>query len=171
MYRIIKAICIITLVILFSVLFALVVLNSRNKLEYVTCNNNLQYIYTKVNYIDISREESKKEIENLFGNPKYIYIESDCEYSYCYPMLRLVVINKNTSTLQYIIDLTHELVHITEFVVNERYTSYKTFIKLYESNNRNFQVTAFALATIQHSGKVQHDYNCWYYIYEYLKNK
>ena len=67
--------------------------------------------------------------------------------------------------------LTHELVHLSYFTANERFTCFKAFQILYESGNNYFKNIALAYANNDFKGITSLEYSCAGYIEDYLKSK
>ncbi len=119
----------------------------------------------------VNQQYIKQQIDSIF-NCNYILIKSDLKGELkgkTYIMLKLIVLDNNLSLEDYAITLTHELVHLTYFTANERYTSFKTFQILYESKNEYFKNVALAYANLDFSGNTTKEYSCAGYIEEYLK--
>lgn len=145
---------------------------------YSNVNHSMPYkqaSITKVDYMctrpdHINEQYIKHQIDQIF-NCNYILIKSDFKGELkgkTYIMLKLIVLDNNLSLEDYAITLIHELVHLTHFTVNERYTSFKTFQILYESKNEYFKNVALAYANLDFNGKTTKEYSCAGYIEEYL---
>ena len=105
-------------------------------------------------------------------NTPHFYIENDLskkDYDgFALPLIRVAVVDSQLSGADYAIALTHELVHIKYQTGNETWTSFKTFVVLYESKSIILQNVALYYAQQQLSGMYIDDYDCSYYIAEYL---
>lgn len=127
---------------------------------------NIEYSYWET---DKTRQQLKYEIEELVGIRGYKYKEEDLQGS----LSGLCEFGTNTVTIDIYLDdqnyvkaLVHELCHVKYRSTDERYTEFKTFEYLY---NSQFKQVALNLAYVQMCGYVPIEYNCWYYIYNYLK--
>lgn len=145
--------------------------NVNYKLDYKECSlSYIEYDNSRPDYV--TEDYIKREIDNLFSNCKYILQYKDLKYGVAgvsYIMLKLVYIDTNLSLEDYAITLTHELVHINFFTVNERFTTFKTFQILYESGNEYFKNVALAYADSDIKGYMPFEYSCGGYIEDYLK--
>ena len=149
---------------------------------YANTNHNLPYIETTLTKIEyenyrpdyITEEYIKEEVDKLFPNVNYLLKSKHIPGTvagYTYIMLKLVYIDTNLSLEDYTLTLTHELVHISHFTTNERYTNFKMFQILYESGNDYFRNVALAYADADVKGRVLYEYSCGGYIEEYLRGK
>lgn len=96
------------------------------------------------------------------------------------PLIRTIFIDtdtyndavKNNEYLgQYLIVLTHEYIHLKELTMCEMYVNYKTFLILYNSNNNYLKQCALTFAVDILWGCYPKEYNCSYYIIEYMKKE
>lgn len=166
-----KILCVIFGILLIFECIVGFVFKCRFNLDYVECLNGREYLEEDGIAVAWDKAKCKAEVENMFGNPKYIYIEVDMDRSFCMPTLFLIGINKSLTDCNYIQDLTHELIHYTEFTGNERYTQFRTFQLLYESEIPELHEAGRRLAITEYfSCQHKDEYNCWYYIKEYLKS-
>lgn len=150
------------------------VYKTHKMLKYVPCDDKTGFeilIDEEAVAINWTNEECKQQVERLFGNPKYIYSEWNLDRSFCSVNIRYVGINNSLTGVYYIQDLTHELIHLTEWVGNERYTQYRTFVRLYESNVPELHESGIRFALTEYYSDNGGEYDCWYYINEYLKEK
>lgn len=112
------------------------------------------------------------EVDNLF-NCQYILIHKDLSdtdiIGRTYIIPKIIIIHDDLSMEDFVITLTHELIHITHLTANERYTSFQTFKILYESNNDYFRNVALYFAVLQVNNCYPYDYDCSGYIADYLK--
>jgi hypothetical protein len=168
-----KIIAIILAVICAILVPTAIVFKTHKRLVYVACDDD--YGNTILNEEGLAfkwtNEECRREVEKLFGNPKYIYTEWRLDRSFCLPTFRYIGINDSLTGCYYIQDLTHELVHLTEWVGNERYTNFRTFVILYESDVPELHEAGRRLGRIEYYSDNGGEYDCWYYINEYLKEK
>lgn len=166
-----KRLIIVLSLILAILLSACIIFNCNHRLPYVECTDGFEYVDHYFEEIKMTKEEARKEIEKLFGNPKYIYKEKDCAKSHSIALFRIVVIKKKCSIDEYIMALTHELIHITEFTGNERYTEFRSFQVLYNCDNVQFNNVAGEIGNFAYYKMYDKNYQCWHYIYEYLKSE
>lgn len=120
----------------------------------------------------LEKWEYKGLLTELFDTP-YIYTEGDLNKhsvdGYARPLIRLVRIDSNLSNFSYAYTLVHELTHVKYQTGNETWTSYKSFIILYESGSSALQYIALKYAQDQLGGLYEGtEYDCSYYIAEYL---
>lgn len=122
--------------------------------------------------LTLTKQTARTTIANLFNTP-HIYREKDLpaqENGRSKIMWRVVQIDKDLDVHTYIITYAHELCHVRYQVGNETYTAYMTFVRLYESNNAELQYHALIYAKDVISGDYSGtEYDCGYYILEYLK--
>lgn len=148
------------------------ILEVNPNLPYIECNEKVYELTEYDSNISWTKQQCKKEVEKLFGNPKYVYIEVPFKRSFCTHVLCLVGINNSLSKGDYILNLTHELVHLVENTGNERYTEYRTFVRLWESGVPELHEMGKKLAQSKcYTNKKGGDYDCWHYINKYLKEK
>lgn len=159
--------------ILWSIILGSVIAHSFKHKEFVyrECEYTYNYYASETTY---TREECKQKICNMFNNPFHFYSEisfGDGTLGETRQLLCWVCIEKNCCIDDYIFTYTHELIHLTENVSNERYTNYKTFIKLYESGDKQFKAVAERYLYWDLSGTYAKEYTCGYYIVQYLEHK
>lgn len=114
---------------------------SRYVLPYRALKNYIYLPYDEqiINNIP-TREQMRKDINQMFNNPIYFYYEHDFNddkslTGYSFIPLKVVIIDTPMLTEQlYAWTLAHELTHITAFTTCERYCNYNAFKVLYESN-------------------------------------
>lgn len=149
---------------------------------YANTNHNLPYKESTLEYVKyenyrpnyVTESYIKEEVDKLFPNINYVLNHKPipgATAGYTYIMLKLVYIDTDLSLEDYTLTLTHELVHISHFTVNERYTNFKMFQILYESENEYFKNVALAYANSDVQGRVIYEYSCGGYIEEYLRGK
>lgn len=131
--------------------------------------NDLKITYNIKNCPYNSKMEIKKDIDNLFGNTPYIYIECDLGDTLgglASPIVRSVKIHNTLSLYEYTFDLAHELIHITHCTMNETYTQFEAFKMLYESGNEWFKNCALWEVKYRMGSGTVYDFG--YYVIEYL---
>lgn len=132
---------------------------SITSVEYTICNDG------------ITREQIKEDVDGLFGNPFYILNYSGLDAGTAgrtLLLINLITLDEGLSLEQYTLTLTHELVHLTHFTTNERYTSFTAFKVLYESEIDYFKCVALKYANDQVKHRYPMEYDCSGYIEEYL---
>lgn len=126
---------------------------------------------------DIAKNVRKSDVKHLVDklvNTPHFYTEKGKRmqnWGYSQIMFRRVVINSYLEGEDYVITYTHELVHLKYWCENETYTSFKTFVALYESGNEILRNVAerYAYSVITLGEFDGTEYDCGYYILEYLK--
>lgn len=81
---------------------------------------------------------------------------------------RVIRIRDDISATDYIWVLCHEMVHLKYYSDCERFTQFKTFEYLY---NSEFKAMAINLACSMRDGGFEREYNCYAQIEEYLINR
>lgn len=156
----------------FTIIYAA---NNKKDWVYMECEPNLELITYNPCKMTYTKEQVKEKIDNLLNPWGFIYIESNFNkndiLAYTIIPARIVVIKPNLTVDDYAWAYTHELIHLLEFVGNERYTNYKTFVTLYESGDKQLMALAERYAYFDMQNKIHLDYSCWYYIKEYLLEK
>ena len=130
----------------FNIVLWLIILTIGGWLLYAYFWHNPQYIEPtfKAEQIvfnverEVSRETIRAEIGELFGNPSYT-ISDDGEnhsvWGHTNLLTRKITMYFGLNNASYAFTFAHELVHLTEFVLNERYCEIKAFKVLYFSGN------------------------------------
>lgn len=126
---------------------------------------DFQIDYTRP--IDISYESIKEDIDLLFNNPNYTLNIEDIDVSGRANLLTTtIVLDEGLSYENYVFTLAHELVHITYFTVNERFSNFTAWKILYESGNDYFKNVALAFA--RDDMYISADYHFVAYVVDYL---
>lgn len=148
---------------------------------YFLFNHYLPYKYADLGniswqYIENtqSKEELRQEINKLLNIDGYILKEKHLlEYNNtsgkAFILSKVVYIDPRLDDANFVMTLTHELVHIKYRSSNERFTQYIAWITLYTSDNRYFTNIALWQATLDNRGEVSKKYSITGYIAEYLK--
>lgn len=102
-----------------------------------------------------------------------LYIETFTDFQdgtlgQCNSYVRVVWIDKDISTTDYVWTMCHELVHLKHHTICERYTNYMTFVYLY---NSEFRPMAINLACSMRDGGFAEDYNAYMQVEQYLIDK
>lgn len=135
--------------------------------------NNINYINIRPYYVN--EEYINKEIFKLFNLDNYsiekcLFTDSN-KAGDANLFTGKIRISYNLSYEDYVLALTHELVHIIYMTGNERFCNFKAFVILYESDNNYFKNIALAYADLEKKGEVIYEYSCIGYIEEYLRGK
>ena len=126
---------------------------------------------------DIAKNVRKSDLKRLVDklvNIPHLYTEKGKRmqnWGYSQIMFRRVVINSDLEGEDYVITYTHELMHLKYWCENETYTSFKTFVTLYKSGNVILRNVAerYAYDVVTNGSFIGTEYDCGYYIMEYLK--
>lgn len=170
-----KIILIISIILITYSLFTAIYPNLSHKMSYEELPSN--YTNTQISYNtseinSYSKSQLKDMVQDLFTTNIYIYIEKDLpsgKLGLSNVFARLLIVEADLSNYNYILTLTHETIHINHMTLNERYVSYMTFIKLYESGIDIFKQVALCYANSQINGEYPYDYNCGSQIFEYMQ--
>ena len=131
----------------------------------------IDYEYKELNY---TREQVRSEIENMVGKLPYFYKEKNIlstkrRYGETNLVLRIITMDNSIDTYTYIFNFAHEYLHLKFITGSERFVNFETFKLLYNSGNEDFKNIALKYANDDMRGYIDKDYQCWYYIKEYLK--
>ena len=110
----------------------------------------------------ISYQSLTEEVNALFDNPSYkleFTTFSGAVKGKCYLWTRTIQLQENLNYEYYTFCLTHELVHLTEFNIQERYTNLTTFYTLYNSGNDYFKNIALYFADLDLNGAFSEEYS------------
>ena len=111
---------------------------------------------------NISYQSLTDEINDLFDSPSYkleFTTFSGAVKGKCNLWTRTIQLQENLNYEYYTFCLTHELVHLTEFNLQERYTNLTTFYTLYNSGNDYFQNIALYFADLDLNGAFSEEYS------------
>jgi hypothetical protein len=110
----------------------------------------------------------KNFIEKDLGLKAYIYSENELEHhsGLTYPTIRLIVMDNRLGGYSYCTTFVHEAIHLTEFIQQEDYVTWRTFKYLYESEELHNVGVWFAERQIL--GYYQGEYNVADFIVDYL---
>lgn len=120
---------------------------------------------------ELSNKEVRSVIEDLVGLKIYSYKEAplnDYELGRAKLFKREIIVVPNLEYIDYVIILTHEMVHIKHFTSDEIYTNYLTFKYLYESNNEDFKNIAIYHYWLSLKGHYSKNYDMSEHVYNYL---
>lgn len=163
------------------------------KLDYnyqVITTNNRVYKYLKDNlnydYEAIDRDVLRNKITSVVGLNHYVYKECSRlnngeAYGRTFFALRQISVVNYLNINVYIDTFCHEAIHLKYYNSNERWTTYKTFVVLFESNDKDLKQCAINWAyryvsyyTIDEYGRAMNnsaparDYDPAHYIIQYL---
>lgn len=143
---------------------------SANRLKTVPFNKHVVIEYEEYN---LEKWEYKGLLDELYDIP-YFYIECKVPGPYTYGssvcVFGLVFMETDLSTYNYTIALAHELTHVKYQTVDDTWVNFKTFKVLYESGSEPLKSIALQFAQRQFDGCYEGEYDCAYYIYEYLQD-
>jgi hypothetical protein len=162
-----KAVIIIICILIGVCVFEMIYPRFAHKLEYKSATTTIYVEYKEVT--DYTKEEVKNKLENILGVNSYFYVEKDLDEDisgFTYLMFRLIVIEKDLSINDYIEVLCHEMIHLKYNTIDERFTQYKTFERLFESE---FRQVALNIVHDMQWGVYPYEYECYAYIVDYLK--
>lgn len=156
--------------------------SNYTELQKNTVLDTLVKEYNQLGRQDLSLNDGKQLIQKLTNVYFYKEILIDLPYNNAgcaNPIVRLVFIDKEIYTKSfrsygdlndYFIVLTHEYIHISKVLGDERATQFKTFKLLYESNNNRLKQCAIQLAINILYNRYPQEYDCSYYIIEYIQS-
>ena len=138
-------------------------------------SNDLPYkepLVTNIEYeivrpSNINYETLKDEVDKLFGNPNYTLKISELDGTLrgeCKIFSKEITLDNDLNFEYFTFCLAHELVHLTEFNLNERYANLTTFKKLYSSGNDYFKNVALYFADLDLRGAFSQEYSFVGYI-------
>lgn len=123
--------------------------------------------------VTLTKSTAKELIKDIYDTPHFYFevnIKEEGKISDASPLLRVVRMRKDADLVDFIVGYAHELSHIKYLTKNETFVSYKTFVHLYESGYLELQYIAVDYANeILGGGYKGTDYDCGYYIMEYLR--
>ena len=142
----------------------------NHSLPYKECQKQHTIYFDTSRPSYVNKDYIKKQIDKMF-NCTYLLTFNKLNEpvdGISYIPLKLIVLDQDLTCEEFALTLAHELVHITQYTSNERYTTFKTFILLYESQNEYFKNIALAYAELDFNGLMPKEYSCAGYIEEYL---
>lgn len=163
--------------IIFNLLFCIyllsvkLIMNSKPKLEYKY--SNVMISVPIVNQTSLSKKEITSKIRKEI-NP-VLFIETENHHfngttrGATNMYWRVILIDERCEGYDYCFVKTHEYVHAKYFYTDERLTQFTTFKILYESKDEYLHNAS--LYYLNHYLSYPHQYNCSYYIVEYLKER
>lgn len=166
--------CILTLV--YCLTCGLIFFRNKNisphintQLEYLNAYNILCQEYSDT--CNKPKSYYKQFVEKDMEVKAYFYSERKLnKYNgLIFATIRLIVIDNTIDGYEYCTTFTHEVIHLTHFVANERYVCYETFKYLYESEELHEVGVWYGCRQIY--GYYSGDYNISDLIVNYLTNK
>lgn len=137
-------------------------------MEYVAVEPKISLEYEPYT-TDMTRAEIRERMEDIVGVCLYDErFEVIADNGNTNTFSRIIRIYKYIKTTDYIWVLCHEMVHLKYYSHCERFTGYKTFVYLY---NSEFRPMAINLACSMRDGLFGQEYNCYAQIEEYLINR
>lgn len=121
---------------------------------------------------DVTRETIRKEISELFGNPNYTVSDDGDTYyisGHTNLITRKITMYFGLNNANYAFTFAHELVHLTELVLNERYCEIKAFKVLYFSGNEYLRNCAIYGVYMDLLGRTPDEYKFTGNIEEFLQ--
>ena len=139
--------------------------------EFLLIKDRLKHEYINIQVKDMTIPEIKKQAAKEVPLTWCIQIdvpELGNKGGTCSFLLGLIQITTNQNSRDYTKALVHERLHLYYYTACERFTQYKTFVTLYESENLFFKKAGIELAREILSGLYPRSYNCTGQIIEYL---
>lgn len=121
-----------------------------------------------------SKSEYRKLVADEMGSPIYFYKEKNMGQTYngvSYIPIRLMIVDNRLKDERYCEVFTHELIHLTKFLKNERQVSFDTFKFLYESENPYLKSAGIYSGLDKLCNRYPAEYECTDLIIHYLLNK
>lgn len=117
-----------------------------------------------------NKRANRRFLANDLGVHLYFYTEANLrKYNgLCYGAIRLIVIDKDLSGMQYCVTLTHEMMHLKKMSKKESYICFETFKYLYESEDMHNVGVWYAIKQLE--GAYSGEYNVSNQIVDYLTN-
>lgn len=154
-------------------------LNSDRSLEYAPYTERdveyaLNQLYDIYEYKPLSNRVYRNMLDEEFCLKVYFYQVIDLPdeingWSNCWT--RTIKIDKQIQGYSYCKTLCHEMIHIKYCTGDETFTSYMTFVTLYESDNIHLKQVGAWFGIDQIDKCYRGEYNCRDYIIKYFKEK
>lgn len=134
-------------------------------------------------YTETDHTKLRNKIKNELGIKAAFYkekpkIDQGRVWGYTNFGIRLIVIQSNLGTTDYITTVVHEYTHLKYYALNELWTNFETFKFLYNSNDKdlhqagiNFALSylkAYVKDTPNYQDYRQREYDISYYAYNYI---
>ena len=163
--------------IIFNLLFCIylisvkLIMDSKPKLEYKRCNTIISVPI--VNQLHLSKKEITSRIRKEINPVLFIETENHrfngTTRGITNMYWRVILIDERCEGYEYCFVKTHEYVHAKYFYTDERLTQFTTFKILYESKDEYLYSTS--LYYLNHYLSYPPQYDCSYYIVEYLRER
>lgn len=148
--------------------FSVIWTQCSHPMPYIEPTREITLWYEQKDYSHYTKVELRKKLEKVVGVHLYFYGEQDLPVGRdgrTIILLRDIKMRKSLTNEEYILAFAHELCHLKGWANNERYTSYLTFVKLY---NSEFKDVALKFAVDMNNGCYPFEYNCYGQIEKYL---
>lgn len=167
----IKTIIILILSILLVIFGVLTIYpHCSHKMKYKHATNTIYIKRVEIEY-NYSKQEIRNKLEDITGISWYIYREKNLKegtYGRTQLMFRTIEVEPSISENKYIEVVCHELLHLKYYTLNERFTTYQTFVTLY---NSEFKQVALNMIHDMQYGEYLYEYECYAQIVEYLEKQ
>lgn len=133
-------------------------------------------LYNEVNndIQPLSKPEYKEIIEEENDLSCYFYGEKILRDDYnglTFGTIRLILVDERLQGFEYAVVFTHETVHLTQMIGNERYVCFETFKYLYENENEALHKAGVWYGLKQLEFKYSQEYQCEDMIIKYMLDK
>lgn len=146
---------------------------------YVVLSHRLRYreyvhgyiVYDENFYVPENKQACKNLVKTHYNIPHF-YVEKELDAVTAGRALYIppiVFIDDGLVGVGYITTYVHELMHIKYQTKNERFVTFQTFKTMYESGDETLRGCAMDLAYMVVCGGYEKEYDCGYYILEYLE--
>lgn len=164
----------------FSCFITIIILSTS---LYFRFHHHLPYKYADLGNIswevvqsNKTREEIREDINKLVNitnddytlEEKYL-LDDNMTAGKAFLISRVIYIDPRLDDANYVMTLTHELVHIKYRSGDERFTQYTAWTLLYTSNNSYFTNIALWQAYVDNAGLINREYSITGYIEKYFK--
>lgn len=129
--------------------------------------------FDKINVEVLSNKEYRILISKELNCTFYFYVEKDlvgCN-GRLNPYTRTIMIRPTIEGLDYGKTFSHELTHLKYYIKNEKYTIYKSFETLYESDNEHLHAVGVYIALNQMLHNWSDEYNIRPLLINYFKTE
>lgn len=170
MYKVLKSILIVILIAISIYDIALYSSNRIDKMPHI--NVDLPFSYQAKH---LTQEDALDLCTDLVSNEYNIVFVDDLKgaLGLSHIITKTAYIKNGQSGWQLLETITHELVHLKYFSVNETYTQFMTFKLLYESDNEilHNKGKEIAIDQCENYAHFNTNYDCSWYIVNYLKER
>lgn len=175
----IKVTTVVLLAIALGVTITGIVFHTRNNYEYIELERPIKQTYinwlnrqTATTQYQMSKPEVREALEEEMDFHTYIYSEGQARNGgLSLALIRYIRVDADNCDVEYYCyTLCHEMCHINYFTGNEIYTNFMTFKTLYESENEELKQIGAIFGIYVLNGMFNQDYDCSYYIVQYIMN-